>query len=203
MTMEEPGSGLSASISTVAMLPGNNSITSVVRTLSADRLAVPMRSMQIFLAPRAQQIPADSFSLLHRQRGQVSEDVAIDTVELSRVFSFELIKHHEQGHKLTVHIFGTAVGIRLALGGDDNGTEQPGICFLSIRRCARDTTKPLSSTRPAPGPLPRIRKPVVSKSPTGGHRSALVRPANTLSLHYPCRIASHEDEYCAAIGRDL
>src|SRR5208283_2321284 len=116
-------------MSTVTMLPGSNSITSVERTLSKTTLPCQCGVCRSFSLPMPSKYQRTRSPCFMTRPGRVAENVAVDAVEQPGILPLELIKHHEQGHELAVDSDGTAVGFGLALRGNDNRAEQSGICF--------------------------------------------------------------------------
>src|SRR5581483_3276580 len=130
--------------------------------------AVPVGRVQVNLITHAEQIPANTLSLLHHKSGEVAEDISVNRVIQTVGLAAELVEDHKQGHEFAIDIFGRAVGPRFAFGSDDDRAEKAGVGFDGLVGAA--VIPPDERTWIGfPGAARLIRKPVIGEPPARAH----------------------------------
>src|SRR5436853_3974925 len=92
-----------------------------------------MSCMEIDLITHSQQIPANLFTFDHLKPAEVTEDITLDAVHLSFLFTLRLVENHERGNELAIYVFSTAICSCVPFPGNDDWPKESEICFLILR----------------------------------------------------------------------
>src|SRR5262249_48599354 len=114
----------------------------------------------------------------HDQAWEIPENISVDRVEQTRIFSLHLIEDHEQNNEFALHIFWRAVGTGHTFCRDDDRPQQPGIDLpLCFHVCVVPPNNRTGITRHRTAVS--IRQPTVGKAATGRYsRSRSIRSVN-------------------------